>query len=200
MLPNSEMLIRTLQRNKLLRKIIYRSGDARARDLIRRIQPFLDKEDLILDIGSGTCNICEVLSKKGFKITPLDVQDLSFVDNMKPVIYDGNRIPFNDDVFDKSLLLTVLHHTHEPERILREAKRVSKRIIIIEDIYKNWLHRYVSYFFDSLLNLEFVGHPHNNKNDRQWKETFEHLGLELVDAKYNHSYLVFAHATYYLEK
>ena len=168
--------------------------------MVKKIQSFLDKKDLILDIGSGTCNVCEILSNKGYKITPLDVQNLSFVNNMKPVIYDGNKIPFNDNRFDKSLILTVLHHTPEPEKILYEAKRVSKKIIIIEDIYVNWLHKYVTYFFDSLLNLEFAGHPHTNKDDKQWKKTFEKLGLKLIDVKYNYSLLVFKHATYYLEK
>jgi len=194
------MLIQFLQKNKFFRKIIYKAGYARARDMVQKIQSFLDKKDLILDIGSGTCNICEILSNKGYKITPLDVQNLSFVDYMNPIIYDGTKIPFNDDKYDKSLILTVLHHTPEPEKILREAKRVSKRIIIIEDIYTNWLHKYVTYFFDSLLNLEFVGHPHTNKNDKQWKKTFEKLGLKLIDVKYNYSFLVFKHAIYYLEK
>lgn len=58
----------------------------------------------------------------------------------------------------------------------------------------------MTYFFDSLLNLEFVGHPHSNKSDKQWKKTFENLDLKLVDIKYNYSFLVFKHATYYLEK
>jgi ubiquinone/menaquinone biosynthesis C-methylase UbiE len=194
------MLIQFLQKNKFFRKIIYKVGNARAKDMIDKIQPFLNKKNSILDIGSGTCNVCEILSNKGYKITPLDVRDLSFVNNMKPIIYDGNKIPFNNDKFDKSLILTVLHHTPEPEKILREARRVSKSIIIIEDIYTNWFHKYVTYFFDSLLNLEFIGHPHTNKNDEQWKKTFERLGLKLVDVTYNHSFLVFKHATYYLEK
>ena len=117
-----------------------------------------------MDIGSGTCNVCEILSKKGYEITPLDVHDLSFVNNIKPVIYDGNKIPYANNKFDQTLILTVLHHTPNPEKILQEAKRVSKRIIIIENVYSNWLHKYLTYFFDSLLNLEFIGHPHTFTN------------------------------------
>ena len=194
------MLIQFLQKNKFVRSIIYKTGNLRGKDIIGKIQSFVSTKDSILDIGSGGCNICEILSKRGYKITPLDVQDFSFVDNMKPVIYDGNKIPFDDDKFDKALILFVLHHTPEPEEIIREAKRVSKRIIIMEDIYSNWLHKYVTYFFDSLLNLEFAGNPRTNKNDKQWKKTFEKLGLRLIDAKYNRPFLVFNHATYYLEK
>lgn len=194
------MLIQFLQKNKFFRKIIYAAGNARAKDLVNRIQFYLKDNDSILDIGSGPCNVCEILLNKCCNITPLDIQNLSFVNNLKPVIYDGSKIPFNDNKFDKSLILTVLHHTSEPEKILREAKRVSKKIIIIEDIYANGLHKYLTYFFDSLLNLEFMGHPHTNKSDEQWKKTFEKIGLKLIDVKYNHSFLFFKHATYYLEK
>lgn len=194
------MLTQFLQRNKFFRSIIYKAGQARAEDMVNKIKPFLDKNDVILDIGAGTCNVCEILSENHCKITPLDVQDLSFVNNMKPVIYDGNKIPYGDNQFDKALILTVLHHTSNPEKILQEAKRVSKKIIIIEDIYSNWLHRYITYFFDSLLNLEFTGHPRTNKSDKQWKKTFEKIGLKLIDAKYTHSFLVFKHAIYYFEK
>lgn len=194
------MLIQFLQKNKIFRKIIYKAGNTRAQDMVSRFQVYLKKNDLIIDIGSGVCNVCEILSNNGYQITPLDVQNLSFVDGIKPVIYDGKKIPFDDDKFDKALILTVLHHTPEPEKILLEAKRVSKNIIIIEDIYINWFHKYITYFFDSLLNLEFIGHPHTNKNDKQWKETFKKLGLKLIDVKYNSSLLVFKHATYYLEK
>ncbi|MBN1585439.1 class I SAM-dependent methyltransferase [Candidatus Uhrbacteria bacterium] len=194
------MLAEFLQKNGVLRKIVHKAGNARARELVGRIRPFLGRNDSILDIGSGTCNVCEILSGLGHRVTPLDVRDLSFSDSIKPVIYDGNRIPFGDNEFDKSLLLTVLHHTPDPERVLLEAKRVSREIVMIEDIYVSRLHRRLTFLFDSLLNLEFTGHPHSNRNDGQWRETFGRLGLELVNARYRRSFLVFTHATYHLRK
>ncbi|MFH1451515.1 MAG: class I SAM-dependent methyltransferase, partial [bacterium] len=149
--------------------------------MVKEIRSFLSKNSKILDIGSGTCNICEVLRKNGHDVTPLDIQNLSFTDSIRPILYDGIKIPFDDDKFDISLIITVLHHTAEPDKILEEAARVSKQIIIIEDIYTNVIHKYLTYFFDSLLNLEFVGHPHTNKSDKQWKVTFNELGLKLID-------------------
>ncbi|MFQ5795282.1 MAG: class I SAM-dependent methyltransferase [Candidatus Bipolaricaulia bacterium] len=137
---------------------------------------------------------------KKFKVTPLDVQNLSFVDQIEPVIYDGDNMLFEDDRFDVALILTVLHHTPHPEKVINEAKRVSKRIVIIEDIYMNFIQKYLTYFFDSLLNLEFTGHPHTNKNDQEWKALFEQLGLKLKDAKYKRSLLLFKNVTYHLEK
>ena len=168
--------------------------------MIGNFQEYLNKDDAILDVGAGTCNVYEILSKQGYQITALDVENLSFVDHVKPVIYDGTTMPFVDNQFDTALILTVLHHTPEPEKILQEAQRVAKRMILIEDIYSSWLHKYVTYFFDSLLNLEFFGHPHTNKNDQEWKNTFTKFGLKLVDVKYTKSYWVFKHAMYYVEK
>jgi ubiquinone/menaquinone biosynthesis C-methylase UbiE len=37
----------------------------------------------------------------------------------KPVLYDGKKMPFKDNVFDAALLITVLHHTPDPESIVR---------------------------------------------------------------------------------
>jgi ubiquinone/menaquinone biosynthesis C-methylase UbiE len=194
------MLVKFLQKNNFFRGIIYKLGRARANDIFSKIKPFLNKDDYILDIGAGTCNVCEILLEKEYNVIPLDIQDLSFVNNIKPILYDGDKIPFDDNKFDITLILTVLHHTPYPEKIIEEAKRVSKRIIIMEDIYTNVFHKYITYFFDGLLNLEFIGHPHTNKNDKLWKETFDKLGLKIIETRYHSSYLVFRHATYYLEK
>jgi len=194
------MLVKFLQKNNFFRSVVYKLGKARANDIFGKIKPFLNKKSHILDIGAGTCNVCEILLEEGYNIVPLDIQDLSFVNNIKPILYDGDKIPFDDNKFDIALILTVLHHTSYPERIIEEAKRVSRRIIIMEDIYTNIFHKYITYFLDSLLNLEFIGHPHTNKNNKLWKETFDKLGLKIVEARYSSSYLVLRHATYYLEK
>lgn len=189
-----------LRKNKFFRKSIYKVARARAIDIVNKIESFLKRDSLILDIGSGTCNVCEVLQSKGFRVVPLDVQNLSFVDNIRPIIYDGNKMPFKDNEFDVSLISCVLHHTSKPDDILREAKRVSNSIIIIEDIHSNLLHKYVNCFFDSLLNLEFIGHPHSNRSDKEWRRAFQNFGLKVIDARYGRSFIVFKHAVYYLKK
>jgi 2-polyprenyl-3-methyl-5-hydroxy-6-metoxy-1,4-benzoquinol methylase len=188
------------QRNRFLRRLMYFINDLRAKKyMIKRILPLINISDRILDIGAGPCNICKILKEQGYNITPLDIQNVSFVDNIKPILYNGIKIPFDKQTFDVALLLTVLHHTKHPDKIIKEAKRVSKRIIIIEDIYNNVLNKYLTFFFDSLTNFEFKGHPHTNRNDEQWKDTFKKLGLKLIDFKYSHYFPVFKHGTYILE-
>ena len=194
------MLIAFLQKNRITRKIIRCAGSHRARGMVREIEPFLNEGDKITDIGSGTCNVCEILRENGHDTTALDIENLSFVDGVEPVVYDGSRIPFENEEFDVSIIITVLHHVPDPESLLNEAARVSKRVIITEDTYKGRLHKYLTWFFDSLINLEFSGHPHTNRTDEHWKETFSRLGLKLMDERHRRSLLVFAHSTYHLTK
>lgn len=154
-----------------------------------------------MDLGSGSGEIYRNLIGKGYEVVPMDVEDLSYTKEAEPVIYDSEQIPCEDNAFDVVLILTVLHHASNPEKVLKEAKRVSaEKIIVIEDIYSNWFHKYLTYFFDSLLNLEFKGHPHKNKSDEEWRKIFKDLDLELVEVKYEWSFIFLKHANYFLKK
>jgi 2-polyprenyl-3-methyl-5-hydroxy-6-metoxy-1,4-benzoquinol methylase len=188
------------QKNRFLKNIIYKIKSKSAKDRIKRIKPYLNKKDKILDIGAGSCIVSEILQKEGYETTPIDVKNLSFAKNIEPTIFDGIKIPFKTGEFNTSLILTVLHHVPFPEKILEEAKRASKKIIIIEDIYTNTLNKHTAYFFDSLLNLEFFGCPRTNKADKEWKEIFNKMDINLLDAKYYKSPLGVKRAIYFLEK
>ena len=95
-------------------------------------------------------------------MTALDVANVSFIDSITPVIYDGVAMPFDKASFDVVLLITMLHHTPTPERVLMEAKRVARRIIVIEEIYAQTCDKYLTYFIDSVFNLELFHHPHTD--------------------------------------
>jgi SAM-dependent methyltransferase len=47
--------------------------------------------------------------------------------------FDGIRMAWPDKTFDAVILADVLHHDHDQERLLREAARVSKHLVIIKD-------------------------------------------------------------------
>lgn len=172
----------------------------RSRDTIRKIEPYLKKTDRILDIGCGGAHVAKLLKELGYDVTPLDVKNKSYFEEVQPIIYDGMKIPFGNEAFDVSLLLTVLHHIENPLLTLIEAKRVSKRIIIIEDLYDRWFQKYFTFAMDSLLNREFWGHPHSNKTRTEWESTFGKLGLRIIEQKSNKFWKFFTSGTFYLEK
>ena len=182
------------------KKLIVAFWKGKSEGVYKKIKPYLKKGDKILDIGAGSCQISEMLIKNGFDVVPLDIRNLSVVDGLSPVIYDGENIPFKNDYFDVSLLITTLHHVKEPESFLKEAKRVSKGLIIIEDIYHGPIQKYLTYIMDNVVNIEFFGHPHSNKNDNEWKNTFKKLGLSLKDSKYEKFWGIFWSAVYYLKR
>ena len=174
--------------------------DSRTKDILRKITPYLKSGDCIIDIGSGDCTVANTLGNNGYEITPLDIRDESVHQNFRPIIYDGKNIPFPDDSFDVALLITVLHHTKKPIEILKEAIRVAPRIIVMEDLYKNLLQKYLTFAMDSLLNLEFFGHPHTNMTQEQWEGVFNKLGLKILDRNVHNFWRFFTSGTFYLEK
>lgn len=167
----------------------------------KRIFSYLRKNDRILDIGTGNGALCKSLLENGFEVQPLDIRNNSFFKDLKPIIFDGVHIPYPDNSFDTALLITVLHHTDNPEGLLREAARVAAKIIIMEDVYTNIFQKKLTFLTDSLVNLEFFGHPHTNKTDGEWKSVFENEGLKVISQLDHVDFLIlFRQVTYVLRK
>lgn len=189
------------QKNRLLKKIAYKFARQRAEQIFILIEEFLNKKEIILDIGCGSCNIVEILNQNNYNVVSLDIKNLSIIDEIKPILYNGTNMPFKENAFDLSIILTVLHHTDRQDEVIKEAMRVTKkRILIIEDICNNIIDKLVTQIVDSLINLEIRGHPHSNRNDQEWKDYFKNLGLKISKTKYPNRYLVFKPVIYELEK
>jgi len=156
----------------------------RAKIRIGQIEPFLSNMKDILDIGAGTGIINRHLRRKGYSVTALDVAPFAITGEIKPVIYDGYSMPFPDRTFDLALLMTVLHHTRNPVRVLKEAGRVAEHILVVEDLPVNTFHLHYTRLIDSLLNFEFFDHPHNNKDHDSWLETFDALGFTVKNSNF----------------
>jgi SAM-dependent methyltransferase len=182
------------------RRVALRTGRQRTTDIVHDVSPYLSRGDRIVDIGAGTCTVTAALSSEGFDLVAVDVRNLSCVDTIAPVLFDGKRLPFADDFFDVALLINILHHVRDPDQSLREAKRVARRLIIHEDIYSSPAQRRLTMWMDSLTNLEFTGHPHSNRDDLGWRATFAALDLNLRTAKYKTFWTLFSNATYVVER
>ena len=162
------------------------------------IKPWLRSGDYIIDIGCGTGTLTELLLRQGFKVLPVDVEDLSCVVEVRPLLASGSHMPFRNQSFDVALLSDVLHHTPCPRALIGEAARIAHRVIVHETVYGTQLQKYLTFAMDRVLSLNFGRHPHTNLPDAGWRALFTTLNLTLVDAQYSSFWFFFRTATYLL--
>ena len=180
-----------------LRFILDRTIKNMVAETVDFLEGFIEERENIVDIGGGGGWISQELQKrKHTKNLILDVTNLNQTD-LPLVIYDGKNMPFADNTFDSAFLICVLHHCSDPERVLKEAKRIVKnKIIIIENIAKNPIGRFVLCCKDAVLNIgfsllanslkEIINLPFYFKTVPEWERIFNNLNLELTYKKEFH--------------
>jgi SAM-dependent methyltransferase len=190
----------TLRGQPVVRWLVYRAGRARGHAVARWLEPMLGAARTVVDIGAGTGNVTEALRERGLDVTPVDVVDLSFTDGVEPLLYDGERLPFADDVFDVALLSAVLHHAARPAQLLLEARRVAPLVLVVEDVHRGRLHRGVAYLLDRLISLELEAVEYGYRSDAGWRRLFATLGLRVTATRRTSSLGIFRHVIYGLER
>lgn len=153
--------------------------------LKKHLSPYFGKSKTILDIGSGDGGLANEIQKEHrVKITGVDPhpQSKTFI----PVIaFDGKTLPFADETFEMTMISDVLHHDKNPQMILREAKRVSKKYILIKDHYwTNSIDFSLLKWTDYLGNASYgVNLPYNYLTMVGWKKLFETNNLRIIEQK-----------------
>lgn len=147
---------------------IYRRILSRKADFVwKKIAPFVNKNH-ILDVGVGSGAISYLLKQKQFDVTGVDIKNLNIYDGVTPVLYDGTRLPFGDNTFDSALCIHMLHHCKDGLAVLKEAKRVAKRVIVIEDTYRNRFEWLIVSVLDAVNNNEMWFHTYRTLSE--WKD------------------------------
>ncbi len=169
--------------DKLIRKII----EAKAETVGKEIANFIENGENVLDFGCGDMTISDVIkNKRKIGLTGVDNVDYNLTKN-RLILYDGKKIPFKNSNFDTVVSSLVFHHCDDPEAALRECVRVSrKKIIVIEDYYKNTLGKILTKAVDWIANRIQSGEiniPFNFKSVSEWERTFSKNGLDLVAKK-----------------
>lgn len=91
----------------------------------------------VLDVGCDDGRVlAEVARRVGARrVVGVDVQEnpRARARGVEVVVHDGETLPFPDRSFEAVLLADVLHHCASPEAVLREALRVSARVVAVKD-------------------------------------------------------------------
>jgi len=125
--------------------IIIHSDVANRKKYFRHIEKYIHPKDTILDFGGGNCKFAEYMQNRN-KVTTVDI----FKGCSTSDVYDGFKLPYEDNSFDVVVCMFVLHHIPHQSKIIKEIMRVcKKRLIILEDD--------PSSFFDILISkLHFI--------------------------------------------
>jgi ubiquinone/menaquinone biosynthesis C-methylase UbiE len=94
----------------------------------------------LLDVGAGEGSILSRLAELGFgeSYTAIEVSESGLgairSRNLPALVdcrrFDGERIPYADASFDLAVLSHVVEHVENPRALLREAKRVARRVFV----------------------------------------------------------------------
>lgn len=164
----------------LLRRLHEPVYEKRLAVLAELMGPFLSEGESLLDVGCGSGELGALLeSRHGVKAQGLEVRPREGC-RIPVVAYDGKAFPFPDDAVDTVMLADVLHHEHDPARILREAARVAAKRVIVKDHkiegFCAWLR--IS-FIDWAANAGY-GVPclYEYYTGEEWSSLFDACGLQ----------------------
>lgn len=139
-------------------------------------------EASVLDVGCGSGQIDRLILEHRDDIK-IDGIDVLVRGDTKIVVkeYDGNTLPCENNSYDVVMFVDVLHHTENIERLLTEARRVSRKFVILKDhTLEGFLAKQRLNFMDKVGNRRFgVKLPYNYYTKKQWLDVFRKVNLEV---------------------
>lgn len=194
------MILKIIKNNSWFRKTYIQTlSRFWVKEKVSRFLPWLPAGSTAVDIGAGNGLVAFELINAGINATAVDVANLSILPEIPVTVYDGEKLPYANNHFDNALLLTVLHHTTDPVAVLKESARVAKQVVIIEDVYKNVVQKYLTFGMDTLVNFGHSEMTYQNRSLEEWKLIFKDLNLEIIAEKQKRVLLIFRQATFVLK-
>ncbi|HMD86320.1 MAG TPA: class I SAM-dependent methyltransferase [Terriglobia bacterium] len=137
----------------------------------------------VLDVGCGDGMIGRLIAQMSPTVI---VRGLEVAPRPSCMIectgFDGVGMPFPDASFDVCLFVDVLHHTTNIAGLLREARRVTRRYVLIKDhVCESKFDRALLSFMDWVGNRAHgVSLPYNYQSKVQWHQILYACGLRAV--------------------
>ena len=166
--------------NRLAKKLYVRSGKA----YIKQCMQWIDENSSALDIGCGNgYKSIEFMKHFNLNLVGLDIDN--WLETSIPFQkFDGLNIPFPEKSFDISMFLYVLHHATDQEQLLLEAKKVTKKYVIVyEDVVNNRFDRIASALHGKMFNgIYDISNKCTFRSEKEWRAIFERCGFQVLSA------------------
>lgn len=167
------------------RKLLRPGAERRAGNTVERLRPDLVGESL-LDLGAGNGLIAQTVHERvGMRVELADVVDYRLTHLPLRLYPQGGAVPLDDKSVDTTLLYLVLHHADDPDHLLREAQRVTRRRILImegyiEDEDTTLCNAFFDWFLNRIIQGADINLPLNYRTIADWHTTFAAHGLTVV--------------------
>ncbi len=146
--------------------------------------------DKILDLGAGNGLLALEIKKQLEKeVLLVDVVDYNYTD-LPIIIYNPkDALPIANEEVDTTILYCVLHHASNPEYLLQEATRVTKRRLVIKESYIEEesikiTNSFVDWFYNRVIGDEDINVPLNFLKIKAWKSIIKSYGYTVIETKY----------------
>ncbi len=152
----------------------------RIRVLSTKIDRLIDPGDSLLDVGCGDGALGASIQRLSPRTRILGadtlIRDGTAIDAFR---YDGAELPVVTGAVEGVLLVDVLHHTTDPERVLAEAARVARKYVIVKDhLMAGLLASPTLRLMDWVGNARFgVSLPYNYLAFHDWDRCISACGL-----------------------
>lgn len=119
----------------------------------------------------------------------VDIVDYNYSD-LPLILYNPEeKIPLADKEVDTTILFTVLHHASDPEHLLREATRITrKRLVIIEGYVeeddKMMTNSFFDWFYNRVIGDEDINVPLNFLGVKGWEKILKSHGFDMIKTMY----------------
>jgi len=155
----------------------------RVTTILRALIHDLGPLDRVLDFGAGdgqyACTISRLSSIRSLSAVDVVRRKLSHF----PVkLYDGVRLPYEDQSFDLIYAVDALHHCKDPISAIRELQRCTYQFVLLKD-HVCWTKadRRILTILDEIGNRRFgIPSPNNYQQAWNWIETFDSAGFKMI--------------------
>jgi len=152
----------------------------RVRVLADWLARLLPQNATVLDVGCGDGLLAKIVGDARPDLTLEGIDVLVREGTHVPVRpFDGKHIDSPDGAYDAVMFVDVLHHTDDPNVLLKEAARVARQCVVLKDHTMDGpLANTTLSFMDWVGNARHgVALPYNYWPKARWLEAFKDLNL-----------------------